>query len=60
MTMLTAARSPTRRQETAAVCRFSLFALVLSFALVMLGLFSAEHPQPEAATGDPVLFVLQP
>lgn len=39
---------------------FSVFALLLSFGLVMLGLFAAEYPRPDAATGDPFLFVLRP
>ena len=60
MTTLTDARASAVRCEAGDERRFSAFALILSFALVMMGLLATERPRPDAATGDPFLFVLRP
>ena len=59
MTILKDTSTPALRAEAKDERRFSAFALVLSFGLVMLGLAMTVHPRPDAATGDPFLFVLR-
>ena len=52
-------RPTVRRREDEDGGRFPVFALVLSFGLAMLGLMGAADTRPDAATGDPFLFVLR-
>ena len=53
-------KSPVQRGSDTGEGRFAIFAIVLSVVLAVLGYAAAERPQPDAATGDPFLFVLRP